>query len=94
MTDFIVLGIILYTINNLPDGVLNARQRNNEMVMVKCSEHRNSNRSCENILPGEKLLREAGAASISQHRGHWTAYRDSHRDAQGRFAEVLPKEKR
>jgi hypothetical protein len=93
MTDFLVLGIILYAINNLPDGVLDARQRTDKMVMVKCAEHRNSNRRCQDLLPGKDFLCSTGTASESQYRGRGVADRNSHGTTQGRFAEVLQKEK-
>lgn len=95
MTDLFVLGIILYALNKFPTGdLLNAGRRFNEVVAVERAEPCDCCWSSENILQGPKVCGEDRAPGKREHGRHSAHNRDSHRDAQGRFAEVLPKEKR
>lgn len=94
MTDLFVLGIILYALNKFPTGdLVNAGRRFNEMVDVERAKPCDCCRSSENILQGAEVCGENRAPGKRELRRYSADNQDSHGATQGRFAEVLQKEK-
>lgn len=94
MTDLFVLGIILYALNKFPTGdFLNAGRRFNEVAIVERAEPCDCCRRSENLLQGAEVRGEDGAPGKRELRRHSADNQNSHGTTQGRFAEVLQKEK-